>query len=144
VLRHLRRRKLTRVRELTVTWNRRLRSTLGRADYRAQRVELNPELLDRNPAELLPTLVHEVCHLAAGVRARHGEKWKELMRACGQKPVACHRLDLAHLPPRRQRRRYLWTCRSCGHDYPRTRPDARRYRCGRCGGGLRSSPVLVA
>ena len=70
------------------------------------------------------------------MRAGHGEKWKRLMRACGQKPTACHRLDLSHLPERRQRRRYLWQCRHCGHEYPRTRPDARRYRCGRCGGGL--------
>jgi predicted SprT family Zn-dependent metalloprotease len=71
------------------------------------------------------------------VRAGHGAKWKALMRFCGEKPVACHRLDLSHLPNRRRTRRYLWSCRSCGHEYPRTRPDARRYRCGKCGGGLR-------
>ena len=137
VLRRLRREQLTRQRELRVVWNRRLRSTLGRAVYRADTVELNPDLLDRNPRELLPTLVHELCHLAAGVRAGHGAKWKALMRFCGEKPVACHRLDLSHLPNRRRERRYLWSCRRCGHEYPRTRPDARRYRCGKCGGGLR-------
>jgi predicted SprT family Zn-dependent metalloprotease len=137
VLRHLRRERLTRLRDLAVVWNGRLRSTLGRADYRGGTVELNSQLLDRNPAELVPTLVHELCHLAAGVRAGHGPKWKALMRACGEKPVACHRLDLSHLPNRRRARRYLWKCRACGQAYRRTRPDARRFRCGRCGGGLK-------
>jgi predicted SprT family Zn-dependent metalloprotease len=137
VLRHLCRERLTRLRDFTVVWNGRLRSTLGRADYRGATVELNAHLLDRNPGELVPTLVHELCHLAAGVRAGHGPKWKALMRACGEKPVACHRLDLSHLPSRRRARRYLWKCRTCGQDYRRTRPDARRYRCGRCGGGLK-------
>jgi len=135
-LRQLRREGLTRARELHVVWNRRLRSTLGRAAYRTATIELNPDLLDRNPHELLPTLVHELCHLAAGVRAGHGAKWKALMRRCGQKPVACHRLDLSHLPRRRPERRFLWTCRACGMEYPRVRNDARRYRCGKCGGKL--------
>ena len=136
VLRRLRREGLTRQRDLHVAWNRRLRSTLGRAAYRSATVELNPDLLDRNPRELVPTLVHELCHLAAGVRARHGAKWKALMRFCGEKPVACHRLDLSHLPSRRRARRFLWQCRACGQSYPRTRRDARRYRCGECGGTL--------
>jgi predicted SprT family Zn-dependent metalloprotease len=137
ILRRLRREGLTRARDLRVVWNRRLRSTLGRAEFRSATVELNRELLDRNPAELVPTLIHELCHLAAGVRAGHGAKWKGLMRACGEKPVACHRLDLSHLGRRERARPYLWCCRRCGTSYPRTRPDARRYRCGKCGGGLR-------
>lgn len=137
VLRRMRREGLTRARDLRVVWNRRLRSTLGRAEFRGAKIELNPNLLDRNPHELVPTLIHELCHLAAGVRAGHGEKWKALMRACGQVPSACHRLDLSHLPNRRRIRPYLWLCRACGFAYPRTRPDARRYRCGKCGGGLK-------
>jgi predicted SprT family Zn-dependent metalloprotease len=136
ILKRLRREGLTRARDLRVIWNRRLRSTLGRAEFRTATVELNPQLLDRNPQELVPTLIHELCHLAAGVRAGHGAKWKALMRACGERPTACHRLDLSHLPSRRRARRYLWLCKRCGQEYPRTRPDARRYRCGNCGGGL--------
>ena len=137
LLKPLRRAGLTRLRELHVVFNRRLRSSLGRAHFRAATVELNPQLLDRNPAELVPTLVHELCHLAAGVRAGHGAKWKALMRAAGFAPTACHRLDLSHLPNRQRRRRFLWLCRRCGQSYRRTRSDARRYRCGECGGGLR-------
>ncbi|MGE0640412.1 MAG: SprT-like domain-containing protein [Thermoanaerobaculia bacterium] len=137
VLGPLRRQRLTRLREFRVVWNGRLRSTLGRADYRAAAIELNPELLDRNPGELVPTLIHELCHLAAGVRAGHGAKWKALMVAAGFPPTVCHRLDLSHLGNRSRPRRYLWLCRRCGETYPRTRPDARRYRCGSCGGGLK-------
>lgn len=144
ILKRLRSERRTRLRDFSVVWNRRLKSTLGRADYRNVRVELNPELIDRNPHELVPTLVHELCHLAAGVRAGHGAKWKELMRRCGQSTAACHRLDLSHLPARRRERRYLWQCRSCGHGYPRTRPDARRYRCGKCGGPLKVHVAVPA
>lgn len=144
VLRSLRRRDLTRLGSFRVVWNDRLRTSLGRADYRTVTVELNPRLLNRHPAELIPTLVHELCHLAAGVKARHGPKWKALMLASGFAPTVCHRLDLSHLGNRTRRRRYLWLCRRCGHAYPRTRPDARRYRCGQCGGGLRVVEARIA
>ena len=123
-----------RVRGLEVVWNRRLRTALGRADFGRRTIELNPALLDAHPGELLPTLVHELCHLAVGVRAAHGPRWREAMRALGARPEACHRLDVRELTARR--RTWLWTCVSCGETYPRKSRSARRYRCGRCSGKL--------
>lgn len=121
-------------RRVRVIFNSRLRSTLGRADFTNVTVELNPHLLDRNPQELLPTLVHELCHLAAGPRAGHGPRWKAMMQACAAEPTVCHTLDTSHV--KRRRRIWIWRCKSCGQGYPRHHRGARRYRCGDCGGRL--------
>jgi predicted SprT family Zn-dependent metalloprotease len=126
-----------RVRDLVVIWNRRLRTALGRADFSARTIELNPTLLDRHPAELLPTLVHELCHLIAGARAAHGARWREAMLALGARPEACHRLDVSDLTARR--RVWIWTCTRCGESYSRRSRGVRRFRCGRCRGPLRVS-----
>ena len=123
-----------KVRELAVVWNRRLRTALGRADFSARTIELNPRLLDRHPAELVPTLVHELCHLVAGPRAAHGARWREAMNTLGQRAEACHRLDVGD--HRVRRRTWIWTCVRCGETYPRKSRAARRYRCGRCHGKL--------
>jgi predicted SprT family Zn-dependent metalloprotease len=130
-----------KVRELQVIWNRRLRTALGRADFGARTIELNPTLLDRHPEELLPTLVHELCHLVTGVRAGHGPRWREAMRALGVRAEACHRLDVRDLTARR--RTWIWTCVRCGETYPRKSRAARRYRCGRCSGKLAISSPLI-
>ncbi len=84
--------------------------------------------------ELVPTLVHELCHLAAGPRAGHGPKWRAMMAACGAPPTVCHRLDTSHVA--RRRRIWLWRCKSCGEGYVRHHRGARRYRCADCGGRL--------
>ncbi len=133
-LRPLRKLRWACPRRVRVSFNSRLRSSLGRADFSSATVELNPHLLDRNPAELLPTLVHEVCHLAAGARAGHGPKWKAMMHACGAPPTVCHALDTSHL--KRRRRLWIWSCKACGEGYPRHHRGARRYRCSDCGGRL--------
>jgi predicted SprT family Zn-dependent metalloprotease len=118
-----------------VVFNPRLRTVLGRAYGRDRAVELNPRLLDRHPDELLPTLVHELCHLAAGIRDGHGDRWREAMQRLGQPPTACHALDVSDLATRR-RRRWLWSCRGCGRTYVRSHRGARRFRCGSCSGRL--------
>ena len=118
-------------------FNPRLRSSAGRADFRARCIELNPRLLDRNPAELVPTLAHELCHLFAGVRAGHGPRWKRAMLELGFEPSACHRLDVGGLTARR--RTWRWLCPGCGETYERGHRKAHRFACGRCGAGLRLS-----
>lgn len=123
-----------KVRELHVVWNRRLRTALGRADFGARTIELNPALLDRHPEELVPTLVHELCHLVAGPRAGHGPRWREAMRNLGQRAEACHRLDVGEL--RSRRRVWIWTCVRCGETYPRRSRVTRHHRCGSCSGKL--------
>jgi predicted SprT family Zn-dependent metalloprotease len=76
-------------------FNSRLRTAIGRSDPARGRIYLNPRLLDRYPEELVPTLVHELCHVVAGVRAGHGPRWKGLMRRLGFPPDVCHDLDVA-------------------------------------------------
>lgn len=129
-------RRLGRRRPLpfAVEFNPRLRSTLGRADFARATVELNPRLLDRHPRELVPTLLHELCHLLAGPCAKHGPKWRALMEALGLPPRACHDLDTSGA--RGRRRVWAWRCRSCGETYVRRHRGARRFRCGDCGGRL--------
>jgi len=128
---------------VAVVWNPRLRTAVGRADGGARTIELNPRLLDRHPEELVPTLAHEICHLAAGIRHGHGEPWKGAMRALGLAPVACHHLDVAGLETRR-RRWWRWRCVRCGETYLRRHRGARRFACSDCGGALRVEAEVVA
>lgn len=132
-----------RPRPVAVRFNRLLRTAVGRADGAARTIELNPRLLDRHPAELVPTLVHELCHLAVGVADGHGERWRAAMRALGFPPLACHHLDVAGLEVRR-RRAWRWSCRECGEVYLRRHRGARRFRCGGCGGRLAVDAELAA
>lgn len=124
-----------RVAGLRVVFNPRLRSSAGRACFRERVVELNPRLLDRHPDELVPTLVHELCHLVAGVRAGHGPRWREAVAALGFRPETCHRMPTEGLAARR--RRWVWVCPRCADTYERRHRGARRYACARCGHRLR-------
>jgi len=114
-----------KTRALTVVFNARLRTAVGRADFAACAIELNGRLLDRHPEELVPTLVHELCHLVAGARAAHGARWREAVVALGLRPETCHRLDVADLTVRR--RAWTWSCVGCGETYRRSHRRASRY-----------------
>jgi predicted SprT family Zn-dependent metalloprotease len=117
-----------------VVYQPRLRTTLGRAEGETHTIELNPHLLARHPEELLETLLHELCHLLAGVSHGHGPRWCAWMERFGLEPKSCHSLGVASL--RVSRRRWLWRCRGCGVEFDRGSRAARRYRCARCGGRL--------
>jgi predicted SprT family Zn-dependent metalloprotease len=123
--------RATRVR---VVFNRRLRTAIGRCEPARGRISLNPRLIDRYPRELVPTIVHELCHVVAGIRAGHGPRWQELMRRCGLKPDLYHDLDVSAFAT--HRRSWRWRCRSCGANYVRKTRSASRYTCGDCGGRL--------
>jgi predicted SprT family Zn-dependent metalloprotease len=122
-----------------VVFYQRLRTAIGRSDPSRGRIYLNPRLLDRYPQELVPTLVHELCHVVAGLRAGHGPRWKELMERCGFVPDVYHDLDVSEFSVRR--RSWYWSCRKCGERYLRKTRAAARYRCADCGGGLRVEDV---
>jgi predicted SprT family Zn-dependent metalloprotease len=132
-----------RLRGLRVLFNGRLRTSAGRADFAGRAIELNPRLLDRHPAELVPTLAHELAHLIAGPRARHGPRWRAVIEALGFRAEACHRLDVDGLGV--ARRAWIWRCGGCGESYRRRHRGARRFACGRCGRRLRlEGPAAAA
>lgn len=124
-----------RAERVRVSFYPRLRTAIGRADPSRGRIYLNPRLLDRYPNELVPTLVHELCHVVAGLKAGHGPRWKELMARCGHTPEVYHDLDVSEFSARR--RSWFWSCHSCGERYLRKTRVAHRYRCADCGGALR-------
>lgn len=122
-----------------VTFNRRMRTAIGRSDPPAGRIYLNPRLLDRYPQELVPTLVHELCHLVAGLNAGHGPRWKNLMARLGYSADTYHDLDVEDITV--VKRAWRWRCAGCGESYLRKSRSAAAYRCGECGGALRVSPA---
>jgi len=126
-------RRLGDERNLKVTWNPRMRSLAGTADFGSREIALNERLLRRLPKETLSTLAHEVCHLTAGSRAGHGEKWSGAMKAIGFPPETEHTLDVSHLMQRR--RRWLWRCRRCQDGILRSHTAAHRFQCA-CGGSF--------
>ena len=126
-------RQLGDERTLEVRWNDRMRSLAGLAAFASRIIDLNARLLRRRPKETLSTLAHEVCHLVAGSRAGHGDKWVSAMERLGFVPETAHRLDVSHLVHRR--RRWTWRCVRCAERIVRTHTGAHRFRC-LCGGDL--------
>ena len=102
-----------------IVWNKRMRSTAGRAFLNQAKVELNPKLLQLGDAPLVhvrQTLLHELAHLLAHQRygrgiAAHGAVWKQ---ACVDMGIAgesaTHSLPL---PSRTQKRKWRYTCPVC-------------------------------
>lgn len=120
-----------------IAYNPRMRTALGRALLEEARVELNPHLLREHPEELVPTLVHELAHVAVHQRfggARpHGREFRTLMRAVNLSAEATHSLETAR-PRRRRRARYLYVhrCETCGYTFAAGRTRRDRY-CAACG-----------
>ena len=84
---------------LRVAYNSRLKTTAGLAYLKENRVELNTRLLSKNPTHLIPTLIHELAHLAVyhrfGPSAKpHGREFLTMMRAVNQSPKATHNMKM--------------------------------------------------
>lgn len=109
-------------RSVKIVWNRRMRSTAGRAFLSLAKVELNPKLLymGKDPlAHVRQTLLHELAHLLAHQRysmkgrkiSAHGAEWKQ---ACADLGIpgesATHSLPL---PSTKQRKKWRYTCPEC-------------------------------
>ena len=122
-----------------IGYNPRLRTTLGRAALDKRQVELNPRILRSHPAELVPTLVHELAHLVVHMRygavRPHGFHFRTLMRAVNLSPDATHDLPIQHLKRPRRRYLYLHRCGECGYSFV-ARSVRRGYYCAACGPGM--------
>jgi len=119
-----------------VGYNPRMRTTLGRAMLTEGRVELNTRLLREHPDQLLPTLVHELAHIATHRRygrvAPHGREFKTLMAVMGMTGEATHELPVAHLRQKRRKYIYIHRCSECGGTFP-ARKVRRDTYCAKCG-----------
>ena len=123
-------------RRVTIVYNPRLRTTLGQAILDDNRVELNVHLLRAYPDELLPTVVHELAHLAVrmlyGNARPHGREFKALMRAVNMPADTTHHLDTAGLKLQQRRYVYLHRCSDCGMMFIARKPRRNCY-CKACG-----------
>lgn len=122
--------------KVRVRWNRRMRSSAGRAIWPDGLIELNPRLKDFGEEELWRTLRHELAHLVAYSRAGrrriagHGAEWR---MACADLGVPDERPyhDLP-LPTRKMKRKHLYVCRHCQVEWWRVRPFRRAVACYEC------------
>src|SRR5437764_7532459 len=120
---------------LRVEWNERMRTTVGRADFRRCLISLNPALQKFGPAEIDRTLRHELAHLLAHSRSRrrilpHGREWRKACRDLGiPGERAGHTLPLVG---RALRRRFVYRCKSCQRHFPRVRRIRRATACLAC------------
>ena len=122
--------------QISVEWNRRLRTAAGRVDFQKKLISLNPRLREHGVAEIDRTLRHELAHLLAHFRAGrrriapHGLEWRQ---ACADLGIAdeerCHSLPFPSQP---RRRPYLYRCPKCAHDFPRVRRIRRAIACLAC------------
>jgi len=119
-----------------VYWNSRLSTTAGLAHFHDSAVDLNPRLLEFQPAEPERTMRHELAHLVAQHRAgkqriqAHGRLWQQ---ACAELGIPgekrCHDLPLER---RRVKRKFAYQCKHCATVVPRVRRLARHSSCWAC------------
>lgn len=123
---------------VNIVWNRRMRSTAGRAFLNHAKVELNPRLLELGEEALIhvrQTLLHELAHLLAHQRygygiSAHGAEWKQ---ACSDMGIpgesATHSLPL---PSNKQQRKWRYRCPECSEVIERVRKMRGVSACYNC------------
>ncbi|MGJ8673462.1 SprT-like domain-containing protein [Rubritalea sp.] len=122
--------------QVSVVWNKRMRSTAGRAFWPECRVELNPKLVEVSLDEVRRTLLHELAHLLAYYRcgrrriAPHGAEWQQACADLGI-PGESVRHTLP-LPRRAQQKKWRYTCPSCQESIERVRKMKRHVACYSC------------
>ncbi|MDF1851215.1 MAG: SprT-like domain-containing protein [Verrucomicrobiales bacterium] len=126
--------------QVEVEWNRKMRTSAGRAFYQMGKIELNPRLqalpVETRDDEIERTFLHELAHLVSFARAQgkriqpHGPEWKQ---ACADVGIPgedrCHDLNFA---PRKMRRKFAYECPACGSVVERVRRLKRRVACFDC------------
>lgn len=122
--------------KVTVRWNPRMRTTVGRAFWPACRIELNPRLNEFPQGETLRTLKHELAHLIAYARsgrrriAPHGREWQS---ACTDLGIPGENVrHTLPLTPRKMTRKYSYTCPACMAVFHRVRPIKHPSACSTC------------
>lgn len=116
-------------------WNKRLRTTGGRFFPNDGHLDFNPQHYESLGEPVFRQIVrHELCHYHLyfeGRGYRHGDQeFKALLAQVD---------GLRFAPKLAQPVTYrVYTCQDCQASFVRRRRiDTKKYRCGRCGGGLR-------
>lgn len=121
---------------VSVSWNPRLQTTAGTAEYVTSRIDLNPKLRSIGPEAIDRILRHELAHLVANERAAgrriqpHGIEWK---KACADLGIPGEKAS--HSLPLRTRKRlpnYAYRCPNCEEVVFRVRRMARYSACYAC------------
>lgn len=119
-----------------VTWNPRLRTTAGMANWHTRTITLNPRLREIGSQEVQSTLRHELAHILAQYRAgrrhiaAHGPEWRDACRALGiPHEPRCHDLPFER---RKIAPKFFYACRNCGKILPRVRRIRRPMACLAC------------
>jgi predicted SprT family Zn-dependent metalloprotease len=101
---------------------------LGVCKYREKRIEIGAYYARHNPeAAVVDTLLHEIAHAIAGVKAGHGPVWQAVALRLGATPRACDDSPETVVQPGD----WQTTCPACNRTHHRyKRPRALSgYRC---------------
>ncbi len=123
-----------------VSWNKRLRTTAGRAYSAQARIELNPRLQvlpdEKKEHEISQTFLHELAHVVAYSRHAdrriqpHGPEWKQ---ACADLGIPgeerCHDLNLGRTT---MRKNFAYICPACEEVIYRVKRMKRMVACYKC------------
>lgn len=107
--------------KLRIEWKDSFTARMGDANSVLLRVRFSVPLWSRaSERERYETVVHEVCHIVAGVKHHHrvkphGAEWRALMREAGVEPRRCHNVDRTDLTRRAERINI--SCPSCDQTY---------------------------
>lgn len=126
--------------KVAVNWNKRLRTTAGRAYSNLGKIELNPRLQllpdEKMEDEINQTFLHELAHVVAYARnpnqkiQPHGDEWKD---ACADLGIPgeerCHTLNLGRTT---QRKNFAYICPSCEEVIYRVKKMKRSVACYSC------------
>jgi len=92
--------KIQPIFETKIIFNDRMRSTIGKVNYKDNSLFLNTRLLELYPNQFDDTFAHELAHLISFFcfnRSGHGRYWKLVMRTLGFNPAITHNLDVSTL-----------------------------------------------
>jgi predicted SprT family Zn-dependent metalloprotease len=139
-----------------VSFNPRLRRSIGRCKPDAGEVSLHPSLADAPRASLATVLCHELAHIAAfqlygAVVRPHGDEWTTLVTMVGHRPTTAVRastlgIQATNAPraTRPTRRRYVHRCPVCHSTRLAGRPVS-AWRCAECvAAGLEGRLTITA
>lgn len=126
--------------KVSVEWNKRLRTTAGRAYSALARIELNPRLQildeEKREREIIQTFLHELAHVVAHARnprrriQPHGPEWRQ---ACSDLGIPgedrCHDLNLGRTT---MRKNFAYICPVCEEVIYRVKRMKRSVACYSC------------